>query len=360
MDSTLSSTQYDISKPFINLGENNKPFDFFMFIILIILFFIVTIPWNKIQFTRENMSGGTLTQLFAQDSQDVYLKGNVDKLATGNYNLFFNQPTRVANTFMNRGSPLPSFILPDTPMNPNPYAYQVSNGYTDNILNKQAKRPTMPNPIFALENILPDQVKNNKNNKNKVRPVLPAETQDYESVNGNKQQQTDYLAHTNTHTYSQSNDKKKLNNKKKLNSVPTIGDNILPSSLQMPVNPTRPANPYELSNVAKQIAVTKETADNLPAMTQWSPRDYLYQGYLDNLLYNKDCIKDPASCGGGAGGFRLGEDYVQATKAKPFVSLDGNTFYTDSYTGSYFIEPNFDIMRPIPYMPDSNLPPNIV
>ena len=64
--------------------------------------------------------------------------------------------------------------------------------------------------------------------------------------------------------------------------------------------------------------------------------------------------------GGGSGGYRLGEDFVQATKAKAFVNLDGNIFYPDSYVGSYFTEPNFDIVKPYPFMPTSNLPPSSI
>lgn len=347
----MDNSSSDISLP--GLGSDNKAFNFFMFLLLIVLFIIITVPWNSIPATRENMSGGTLTQLFAQDSQDVYLKGNVDKLATGNYTLFFNQPTRVANTFQNRGSPLSSFVLPDTPMNPNPYAYQVSNGYTDNILNKQASRDTFTNPIFALKNVKP--VLNKKLKKSKVQAILPGETKDYETVNGEKQPESDYLVESEPKLIPKSDNKVKISN-----SVPTIPDNVLPSSLQMPPNPLMPPNPYEMAKVAQQVAVKEDTANNLPPMTQWAPRDYLYQAYYDNLLYNKNCINDPGSCGSWFGGSRLGEDFNQATKAKAFVSLDGNTYYPDSYTGSYFMEPNFDIMRPIPFMPTSNLPPNPV
>jgi hypothetical protein len=68
------------------------------------------------------MSGGTLTQLFAQDAQDIYLKGNVDQLATGNFMLYWNQPTRVASGYSygngvpNRGQLL-STIPPVKPNN---------------------------------------------------------------------------------------------------------------------------------------------------------------------------------------------------------------------------------------------------
>lgn len=256
--------------------KNNDTFNLFMLVILIIILFIIIFLRNNIHDNKkEGMSGGTLTQLLAKDSQDVYINSNVDKLATGNNTLFWNQPTKVMNTYMNRGSPLPTFILPNTPLNPNqnPYALEISNNYNDSILNKSIKKSYIK-----------------KNN-------MSEEINDYEN-----------------------------------NNIP----NPLLSNLILPTN---------------QI-------NNFSELTVLKPRDYLYQSYYDNLLYNKECNKDPASCGGGAGGSRFGEDFNKATNTVPYVNISGNNFYPDSYVGSYFMEPNFDIMRPIPWMPDSNLPPN--
>ena len=327
----MDSSSLDISGPTLNLGKTDKPFNFFMFIIVILIFFIIIIPWDKLKQknTKEGMTGGTLTQLFANDSQDVYLKTNVDKLATGNFDLFWNQPTRIANTFQNRGTPLPTFILPDTQMNPNNYPIVASNNYTDYILNQSAKIPNNSTD-FINPNLNPNPNPNLNSNTKKSTGKFP-----------------NPLIVQNSKSYA----------KNKISTIPTIPNNVLPSSLPMPSNPNNPPNPYELAFVAKQVAKTEQQANNLPVMTQWKDRDYLYQTNYDNLLYNKDCIRDPASCGGGAGGFRLGEDFVQATKAKPFVSISGDYFYPDSYVGSYFIEPNFDIVKPYPYMPNSNLPP---
>lgn len=339
MDSINSS--FNASEPSISFGKSDKMFNFFMFIIIIIIFFIIVVPWNSLK--KEGMSGGTLTQLMAQDSQDVYLKSNVDKLATGNFDLYWNQPTRVANTFQNRGTPLPTFILPDTPMNPNPYPIVASNNYTDYILNKSAIVPNCP--YAELD-------KKSKSNKTIPNPIFNKETQDLETLNGEKIQESDYLVHPNVNKQTKQNKQIKQNT-----SVPIIPENILPSSL--PISTLANSNPYELATVAKQVSTTKFQADNLPALTEWKPIDNLYQSTYNNLLYNKDCIKDPASCGGGAGGFRLGEDYVSSTRAKPYVNIGNNVFYPDGYVGSYFTDDlDFNIMRPIAYMPDSNLPPN--
>ena len=301
----MDSFSTSLSDLYITNKRTYDTSNLLIFIIVIIIIVIIIIIWTNLNLFKEGMSNGTLTQLFANDSQDVYLKSNIDKLATGNFDLFWNQPTRVANTFMNRGSPLPTFILPDTPMNPNPYPIVASNNYTDYIINQTSDKP---NKI----------IKSKKNKKNK------------NSINYNN--------------YNNSN-----------NSPGTYPNNVLPSSLPMPLNPNNPPNPYELTKVAEQISKTKEQSDNLPAMTTWKEKDYLYQKLYDNLLYDKNCLKDPSSCGGGAGGFRLGEDFVQATKAKPFVEISGDTFFPDSYVGSYFTEPTFDIVKPYPYMPNSTI-----
>lgn len=265
------------------LGKTYKKNNLLIFIILIVILFIIIIYWNKIKINnkenKEDMSGGTLTQLFAQDSQDVYLKSNVDKTATGNFNLYWNQPTKIANTFMNRGTPLPSIYLPNTQMNPTSNLEISSNNYTDYILEKSKYEKSFPNPLVSVDL---------KDNNLNYQLVLP----------------------------------KKNGNKKLLNL-------------------------NELKSNEQQESIK-----------EFKPRDYLYQIYYDKLLYEKDCVKDPASCGGGSGGFRLGEDFIQSTKTKSYISIDGNIYYPDSYTGSYFIEPNFDISKPYPYIPDSNLPPN--
>ncbi len=336
---SINDSSDEITTSLFGINTNNRVFNFFLLFMILVILFIIILPWNSILGCKENMSGGTLTQLFAKDSQDVYLNNNVDKIATGNWTLAFNQPTRVANTFMNRGSPLSSLILPDTSMNPNPYAYQVSNNYVDNILDKNAKKLKFTNPVLNNQNTETNQI------TQLIKPTTSstAKPKQNKTQTQSQSQSFDYL------TYS---DDIEIN--KNTNSVPTIPDDILPSSLPMPSNPNKPDNPYELSNIAKQVAVKKSTADNLPAMTRWLPDDYLYQNMYNNLLYNKDCIKSPSSCGGGSGGFRLGEDFNEPTKTVPFVNIDGNTFYTDSYVGSYFIEPSFDGNKPYPFIPDKN------
>lgn len=343
------SLQSDISQPEISLGKDDKPFIFFMFIIIIIAFVIVAIPWDKLTKKREGMSGGTMAQMFAQDSQDVYLKGNVDKLATGNFNLFWNQPTREANVFQNRGQPLYSILLPDTPMNPNPNMLEVSNNYVDNIIDNEVNRKenklTFSNPVLTLDNVLPKQSKS----KSQINPLVPNETKDYETVNGDTQSQTDYLSLPETKQTAKS--KKNIKQINSTSTTSTLPPNVLPSNI--PIQILANSNPYELAKVAKQVSTQKSTTDNLPRMTNWTPEDYLFQAYTDRTINKKDCLNDPASCIGFAGGRRL-DDFVQSTKTVPYVNLDGNTFYPDSYLGSYWYPVNFDINKPYPFIPKAN------
>ena len=80
---------------------------FLVIIIILIIYNIYNYNCNynnsNIQQEVENMTAGTLTQLYANDQQDLYLKGNVDNLATGNFMLNWNQPSRLTDIVPNRG-----------------------------------------------------------------------------------------------------------------------------------------------------------------------------------------------------------------------------------------------------------------
>lgn len=63
---------------------------------------------------------------------------------------------------------------------------------------------------------------------------------------------------------------------------------------------------------------------------------------------------DLASLGTGHGGFRLATNWNNATSGPNPVNVnDSIVYYPDSYVGSYFIEPKFDIMKPYPVIPPS-------
>ena len=343
-ESSESSISYELYISEIVRPENTLNYDntfhifIFIFVIMIIVYFIV-IFWNKLYKKQENMTGGTMTQLMAQDSQDVYLKGNVDKLATGNYNLFWNQGTREANVFQNRGQPLYSILLPDTSMNPTNNILEVSNNYVNNIIDNEVNRKenklTFSNPVLTLNDIEPKQNETDKfESKYLILPKSPNPSKSNSSKSNLKPNQKPNL---------------KFNSKQL--PVPILSPNALPSSLT--IDKVANSNPYELAFVGKQVTMNKETADNLPALTKWSPEDKLFQLYTDRNLNQKNCLKDPASCTGFAGGMRL-DDFVQSTKAVPSVNLDNNYFFPDSYLGSYRIDPLFDINKPYPFIPDAN------
>lgn len=63
---------------------------------------------------------------------------------------------------------------------------------------------------------------------------------------------------------------------------------------------------------------------------------------------------DLASFGDGAGGYRLGGDWNDATSAPSPTDIgNGITFYSDSYVGSYFTNPRPDIVYPYAVIPPS-------
>ena len=72
--------------------ESGCDFKLIFIVVVLIIFVFFFFKGNMV----ENMSPGVVTQMFAQDAQDTYLKGNVDQLATGNFLLNWNQPTRLA------------------------------------------------------------------------------------------------------------------------------------------------------------------------------------------------------------------------------------------------------------------------
>ena len=228
MDKDLTSTSLSDN----HNDSKNTLYVIFIIIAIIVLYFYLN---KKI----ENMTGGTLTQLFANDSQDTYLKGNVDNLATGKFNLYWNQPTRLANTFLNRGSPLPS----------------TKNVETSNVM------------------LLPNQ----SNNKITLNDIANINSEEIEEIEYNK------------------------NN--------NLSNNIM--------------------NGLSSCQKCNGQCNN--------PKSCLQK-----------CKTNPSSCGGGAGGYRLETGFIDATTSPISQKIDENIVYPDSYVGSYFINPQPDIMQPYP------------
>ena len=101
------------------------------------------------------MSNGVIDQLFAKDVQDIHLNGkSVDNIATGRFNLFWNQPTLIANTTNNRGQLLGTKDNSNLSFVPNTnYDYtQVPNSNTvegDNFMKiNQISNKTQPVAIY--------------------------------------------------------------------------------------------------------------------------------------------------------------------------------------------------------------------
>ena len=243
MDLNTSST----SDNFMSLDtiQSDKTSDktnryYWLFVIVIII--IIFLWWNCSDSSNDNlehMSAGTLTQMFAVDAQNKALNGDVNELATGNYNLFWGQPSRVASTYPNRGQLLPA---------------------------------TMISKVAAEQN------GNNPNNLD---------------INLNYDQ-----------TYSQ-----------------------------------------QLDGKAKKLV-------NYLDSTKTSNNSYIQQNCGEN------CYTNPQACGNGAGGYRLGSDFVEPSTATPFVSLQGNLYMPDQYVGSYWIAPEPDIMKPLPVIANGMYPLN--
>ncbi len=192
---------------------------------------------------KEHMTAGTLTQMFANDGQDTYLKGDVNNIATGNFNLYWNQPTKIAGTYPNRGQLLPSVVLP---------------------------------MVAALEN-------NNDPNTTGIELT----TNEAERKAYNELLQRVY--------------KNKMEKLQKYIDDPKANDMLQTNC-------------------------------------------------------GENCYVNPAACGNGHGGYRLGSNFVEASTAKPFVSLQGNVYYPDEYVGQYWIQPVPDIMKPLPVVANG-LPP---
>jgi hypothetical protein len=78
-----------------SMQENNLElgcdFKLIFIIVVIIIFVFIFFRGNMV----ENMSPGVVTQMFAQDAQDTYLKGNVDQLATGNFLLNYSRSSYI-------------------------------------------------------------------------------------------------------------------------------------------------------------------------------------------------------------------------------------------------------------------------
>lgn len=100
-------------------STNNEIFTTYLiifFFISIIVLILYNLSYNDKTNKQENMTNGTLTQLFANDTQDMYLKSNIDKYASGDFQLNWNHPTKLTNGMTNRGKLYNRDILVNNPI----------------------------------------------------------------------------------------------------------------------------------------------------------------------------------------------------------------------------------------------------
>ena len=106
----FSPTSSDMG--FNNISNNNNSDNNLFNILLIIAVIIVVYIFINYDCNVEKMSNGVIDQLFAKDQQDMHLNAGIDNIASGRFNLYWNQPTLIANTSTNRGKlyNLPQYV----------------------------------------------------------------------------------------------------------------------------------------------------------------------------------------------------------------------------------------------------------
>ena len=90
-------------------SENNDSNFIIMLVIVLILIIAYYFINKKYAKSESFMSAGTVDQMFSKDMQDTSLNSNIDNIASGNYALNWNEPTRITNTLPNRGA----LVFPD-------------------------------------------------------------------------------------------------------------------------------------------------------------------------------------------------------------------------------------------------------
>lgn len=97
----------DLHKKYIIVSPNQSKHNTFNYYWIILIVLIAVCVYIYFNYKMENMSNGVIDQLFAKDAQDTHLNGNIDNIASGRFNLFWNQPTLIANSNNNRGQLVP-------------------------------------------------------------------------------------------------------------------------------------------------------------------------------------------------------------------------------------------------------------
>lgn len=98
--------------PFNMLSQSNGVRDdkVFMGAIFVILILIILYYWFNKNNREGFMAPGVIDQLFAKDAQDTYVNSNINNLASADFELYWNNPSRITDVLPNRGA----LVLPDT------------------------------------------------------------------------------------------------------------------------------------------------------------------------------------------------------------------------------------------------------
>jgi hypothetical protein len=82
----------------------------FMMALLAIVALIIIYMWVSKSNKREGfMAPGVIDQLFAKDAQDTYINSNINNLASADFELYWNNPSRITDVLPNRGA----LVLPE-------------------------------------------------------------------------------------------------------------------------------------------------------------------------------------------------------------------------------------------------------
>ena len=154
-----------------NLSNNsNNIYKIIFFVgLVVVLYFIY-----NYERTLEGMAPGIIDQMYAKDQQDMAFTGGIDNIATGKFNLFYNQPTLIANTNNNRGQlyPSPQFNRDGVSTNLNNYSNMIK----------------LQNDVANINN---DNTANNYNNINEINK-LSNKTEYLNKLNGTEQGNTGF------------------------------------------------------------------------------------------------------------------------------------------------------------------------
>jgi hypothetical protein len=300
-------------------SDNQSKSNNTLYIILVVV--VVIVFYFLYGTSMENMTGGTLTQLFANDSQDTYLKGNVDKLATGKFDLFWNQPTRIANTFLNRGSPLPSNK-----------SVEVSNN------NQDLKSLKSVPSINVLPLVISEQTGNSIPSINILATPIIESSQEINELPSINNGELTNIEESN----ASPTEVNEIVNELTGNIIDSINENN-DEVVSLDMNNMKLSG-SEIANTMNDIQNSIDIINK-----QDNRRASKCNGQCNNpKSCLKKCKKDPASCGGGEGGYRLETGFIDASSLPAYEQIDGNTVYPDSYVGSYWVNPIPDISEPYP------------